>query len=172
MLVLAAVPAIAAMLLVSPLLVRTEVPMGATLPGDTIDIDYTRHDLRSVSLGITDRIASERTEHLRVSGGQARYYVIESGVESPAAVFEADGELMLQLAAFVRETGVMSLPPDAFPVRGGQAEYSRHTLEATLDGATSAVSWTGQDSTDAFVPPVISELESKLRALIESAPNN
>ena len=172
MLVLAAVPAIAAMLLVSPLLVRTEVPIGATLPGDTLAIDYTRHDLRSVSLGVTDRIASERTEHLRVSGGQARYYVIESGVESPAAVFDVDGEQMLQLAAFIRETGVMSLPPDAFPVREGQSEYTRHALEAALDGGTGRIAWTGQDSTDAFVPPVISELESKLRALIESAPNN
>lgn len=171
-LALAAVPAIAAMLLVSPLLARTEVPAGAALPTDTLEIDYTRHDLKAVSFGITERVASERTEHLRVSDGAATYYTIESGAESPRVSFEADRGRMLQLAAFIKETGVMSLPADAFPAREGESEYSRHTLEAVLNGAASRIAWTDQGSTDAFVPPVISELESKLRAIADSAPNN
>ena len=171
-LVLAALPAIAAMLLVSPLLARTEVPQGAALPTDVLELDYERHELRTVQLGVTETLASERTEHLRVSDGAATYYVIESGLESPEIHFEVGEDRMLQMAAFVKETGVLSLPADAFPARPGEPEYTRHSLEATLNGASSRISWTDQDSTDAFVPPIISELESKLRSLIDSAPNN
>lgn len=171
-LALAAVPAIAAMLLVSPLLARTEVPAGAALPTDVLELDYERHELRTVALGITETLASERTEHLRVSDGEARYYVIESGAQSPEVRFKVGGDRMLQLAAFIKETGVMSLPADAFPARPGEPGYTRHSLEAVLNGSASRIAWTDQGSTDAFVPPVISELESKLRSLIDSAPNN
>lgn len=168
-LVLAALPAIAAMLLVSPLLLRTEVPRGAALPDDRLDFEYTRHDLKSISFGITERIASERTEHLSVSDGQAVYYTVESGVQSPDTVFQVDPEAMLQLVAFVKETGVMSLPPDSFPVREGQSEYTRSTLETELNGAPGSITWPSQEATDRFVPPVVTELESKLRAVIDSA---
>ena len=166
-LVLAAVPAIAAMLLVSPLILRTEVPRGAALPDDRLDLEYTRHDLRTVSFGITERLASEKTEYLEISDGQAAYYTIESGVQSPEEAFEVDPADMLSLVAFVKETGVMSLPPDAFPVRDGQSEYTRSTLETTLNGAAGSITWPDQGATDRFVPPVVTELEAKLRAIIE-----
>ena len=74
---------------------------------------------------------------------------------------------MLSLVAFVKETGVMSLPPDAFPVRDGQSEYTRSTLETTLNGAAGSITWPDQGATDRFVPPVVTELEAKLRAIIE-----
>ena len=171
-LVLAAIPAIAAMLLVSPLLLRTEVPRGAALPDDRLDLEYTRHDLRAVSFGMTERIASERTEHLRISDGRATYYTIESGVQSKEVSFDVDPGLMLQLVAFVKETGVTSLPAGAFPVREGVSEYTRSTLETDLNGASSSITWPDPDSAGGFVPPVITELENKLRDVVDSAPNN
>ena len=171
-LVLAALPAIAAMLLVSPLLARNEVPQGAALPTDILELDYELHELKTISLGVTDTLASDKTEHLQISDGAATYYTIESGIESPEVRFEVGEDKMLQMAAFIKETGVLSLPTDAFPARPGEPEYTRHSLEATLNGATSRLSWTDQESTDAFVPPIISELESKLRALVDLAPNN
>ena len=168
---LAAIPGVAAVLLIAvPMLTQTEIPYSAANPDDRLELEYARHHLATVSFGITDRVGSQKSEILRISeDGAATYALIEGGVSLPEKRFALDGEQMLRLTAFVKETGIASIPADSFPVREGSTDYLRSVLDVTLNGQHRRIIWPEQNATDAFVPPLLAQLEEKLDGIVAAA---
>ena len=65
-LVLGAIPIIAAILISVPLLIKNEIPTSAANYTDEIEIEYTKHQLKKISNGITERIGAQKTEILYI----------------------------------------------------------------------------------------------------------
>ena len=83
-LVLAAIPIIAALLLSVPMITKNEIPMSAANSFDKIEIEYTKHQLKKISYGVTERTGSQKTEILYIkNNGDIKYSLTESGYLQP-----------------------------------------------------------------------------------------
>ena len=77
-LVLGAIPVIAALLLVTPLLFKNEIPTSAANYTDNVEIEYTKHQLKKISYGVTERVGAQKTEILYIKNdGELKYSVTE-----------------------------------------------------------------------------------------------
>ena len=163
-----AIPVILAILIMVPLLTETEIPSSAINPNDTIHIEYTKHDLRVVSFGVTDKTAAESTEILVIKNdGTAQYNKItEDGGQSQIMSSVSDEKLQ-KLTALIKETGFMSIPKESFPIQEDVTDYTKSTIKITLNGQKSQVFWPNQDATDRLIPPIITMLESELDEIIK-----
>ena len=163
-----AIPVILAILIMVPLLTETEIPSSAINPNDTIHIEYTKHDLRVVSFGVTDKTAAESTEILIIKNdGTAQYNKItEDGGQSQIMSSVSDEKLQ-KLTALIKETGFMSIPKESFPIQEDVTDYTKSTIKITLNGQKSQIFWPDQDSTDKLIPPIITMLESELDEIIK-----
>ena len=87
-----AIPVILALLIMIPMLTQTEIPISAVNPNDTIQIEYTKHDLRVVSFGVTEKTVAKSTEILTIKNdGTAQYNKItEDGGQSQIMSSVAD----------------------------------------------------------------------------------
>lgn len=169
-LVLAALPGLVAMAIAVPMLTQPEIPFSAANPNDRLDLEYTKHSLRTISFGVTERVGSERTETLQIGqNGDATYAVIESGQSLPEKKFRLDEDRMLGLTAFIKETGIASIPIESFPVRSGEESYQKSSVRITLNGEQNQISWPDQNATDSFIPPIITQLEIKLDGILDLA---
>ena len=65
-LALCAIPVIFAILIVIPMLTMEEIPTSAINPNDKIQIEFTKHDLRIVSFGVTDKTIADNTQVLTI----------------------------------------------------------------------------------------------------------
>jgi len=65
-LIIGAIPIIFALLIAIPMVTQLEKPRSAVVREDEIEIEYTKHQLRVVSFGLTQRTGSEFTEILTV----------------------------------------------------------------------------------------------------------
>ncbi len=167
-LVLGAIPAIIAIILVAPMLGRAEIPFSAAVPEDDIEIEYTVHDLRRVSFGVTERLGADRTDILTIKeDGDVELRISEEGYAQPTITASMNQTEILHLVALIKETGFMALPEDTFPVRGDIEQYTRHTVKVTLNGAITRITWPEQDATDRFIPPIITQVESRLVAILD-----
>ena len=163
-----AIPVILAILIMVPLLTETEIPSSAINPNDTIHIEYTKHDLKVVSFGVTDKTAAESTEILVIKNdGTAQYNKItEDGGQSQ--IMSSIGDEKLQkLTALIKETGFMSIPKESFPIQEDVTDYTKSTIKITLNGQKSQIFWPNQDATDKLIPPIITMLESELDEIIK-----
>ena len=169
-LVLAAIPGLVAVAIAVPMLTQTEIPFSAATPNDRLELEYTRHHLKRVSFGVTDRVGSERSEILKIaSDGSSTYSVIDGGRSLPERGFDLSDGQMLRLTAFIKETGVAAIPAESFPVQGDATEYQKSVLKITLNGQHRQLSWPEQNATDRFIPPIITQLEAELDGLLEAA---
>ena len=168
LLVLGAIPAAVAILLAASLLSQPEIPFSAAVPEDDIEIEYTVHDLRRVSFGVTERTGADRTNILTVErNGDITLLQINEGYPQPAIHDTLPEDEVIRLIALVKETGFMALPEDTFPVLENATEYTRHTVKVTLNGAITKVSWPEQDATAGFIPPIITHVENTLWSILE-----
>ena len=165
--VIMAIPAVLALLIMIPLLTQTEIPSAAVNPNDTIHIEYTKHDLRVISFGVTEKTAAESTEILIIKNdGTAQYNKItEDGDQSQIMSSVADEKLQ-KLTAIIKETGFMSIPKESFPILDDVTDYTKSTIKITLNGQKSQIFWPEQDATDRLIPPIITMLESELDEII------
>tara|TARA_B100001105_G_scaffold231556_1_gene204356 strand:- start:109 stop:642 length:534 start_codon:yes stop_codon:yes gene_type:complete len=163
-----AIPVILAILIMVPLLTETEIPSSAINPNDTIHIEYTKHDLRVVSFGVTDKTAAESTEILVIKNdGTAQYNKItEDGGQSQIMSSVSDEKLQ-KLTALIKETGFMSIPKESFPIQEDVTDYTKSTIKITLNGDQSQIFWPNQDATDRLIPPIITMIESELEEIIK-----
>jgi len=161
--VIGAIPIILAILIMVPLLTETEIPTSAINPNDTIHIEYTKHDLRVVSFGVTEKTAAESTEILIIKNdGTAQYNkVTEDGSQSQIMSSITD-EKLRKLTALIKETGFMLIPKESFPIQEDVTDYTKSTIKVTLNGQKSQIFWPNQDATDRLIPPIITMLESEL----------
>ena len=165
--IIGAIPVFFAILIAISLITRPEIPTSAVVPEDKISIEYTKHQLKAVSFGVTERAGSEFTEILTVNeDGDTRYHVVEEGFPQPEKKSKISEEKLRKLTAIIKETGFMEIPTDSFPVREGTEEYQKSTIKVTLNGKTRQIHWPEQNATDSFVPPIITRIETELDQII------
>jgi len=167
---LAAIPGIIAVMIAVPMLTQTEIPFSAATPNDRLEIEYSKHQITTISFGVTERVGSQKSEVLKIrENGDATYTVVESGQSLPEKKFKLDDGQMLRLTAFIKETGIVSVPTESFPVREGATDYEKSILRISLNGEHKQINWPNQTATDSFIPPLIGQLEVKLDEVLDLA---
>ncbi len=167
MLIVGAIPIIFAILIAVSLVTQQEVPKTAFLPGDTITIEYTKHQLKIFSFGVTERAGSQFTEILTINDdGEIKYDVIEEGNPKPDKKSTLDPEKLKKLTALIKETGFMEIPTESFPVRENVTDYQKSVIKVTLNGKTHQINWVEQNATEKFIPPIITLVELELDHII------
>jgi hypothetical protein len=167
-LVAGSIPAIIALLIAIPLVTQPEIPFSAANPNDKIEFEYTKHDLKNVSFGVTERVGSQKTEILTIKNdGSVRYTLIEGGVPHPDKKSQVDDAKLRKLTAMIKETGFITIPSESFPIREDVDEYQKSTLKITLNGVVNQIHWPEQNATDKFVPPLITMVKAELDQIIK-----
>ena len=166
-LIVGAIPVIFAILIAVPLITQTEIPVTSATPDDKITIEYTKHQLKLVSFGVTERAGSQFTEILTIKdNGEIKYGVIEEGYPKPDQKSTIESEKLKKITAMIKETGFMEIPSESFPVIEGISEYQKSSIKVTLNGKTSQINWVEQNATEKFVPPIITMIELELDGVI------
>jgi len=167
LIIVSAVPIFFAILIAASLLNQQEIPNTAVVPDDKINIEYTKHQLKLVSFGVTERTGSQFSEILTVKDdGEIIYSVIEEGYPKPDKKSKINNEKLTKLTALIKETGFMEIPADSFPVRDEVTNYQKSSIKVTLNGQIRQIHWVEQNVTDHFVPPIITMIELELDQII------
>ena len=166
--IIGAIPVIFAIMIAIPLITQEEVPITAVVPDDKITIEYTKHQLKLVSFGVTERAGSQFTEILTLKDdGEVKYGVIEEGYPKPDQKSTIPSANLTKITALIKETGFMEIPSESFPVKEGVSEYQKSTIKVTLNGQTRQINWVEQNATEKFVPPIITMIELELDGIIK-----
>jgi hypothetical protein len=167
-LVIAAIPAIFAILIAIPLITKSDIPYSAANPNDIVEIEYTKHQLKKISFGVTERIGAQKTEILLIqNNGEIKYTVTEDGYPKPDVKSHLDDQTLRKLKALIKETGFISIPSESFPIRDNVTDFQKSNIKITLNGRVNQISWPEQNATDKFIPPIISMVESQLDKITE-----
>ena len=167
-LVVGAIPAIVALLIAIPLITKPDIPFSAANPNDTLEIEYTKHQLSKVSFGITDKLSSQKTEILLIkNNGDVKYSVTKEGYPQPEIESKLSKEKLKKLTALIKETGFIAIPSESFPVKDDVLQYQKSNVKVTLNGAIKQIHWPQQNATEKFIPPIITMVESELDEIIE-----
>lgn len=167
-LVLAAIPAIVAILITIPLITKSDIPYSAANPNDVIEIEYTKHQLKKISFGVTERIGAQKTEILLIkNNGEIKYTVTEDGYPKPDIRSHLDDQKLRKLKALIKETGFISIPSESFPIRDNVTDFQKSNIKITLNGRVNQINWPEQNATDKFIPPIISMVGSQLDKIAE-----
>ena len=165
--IVGAIPAIFAILIGVSLISQPEIPFSAANPNDKIEIEYTKHQLREVSFGVTERVGAQKSEILSIqNNGETRYTVTEEGVTKPDKFVKLEEDKMKKLTALIKETGFIAIPSESFPVNENVTEYQKSSLKITLNGQVKQIHWPEQNATSKFVPPIITIVEAELDHII------
>ena len=161
-LVLGAIPVIAALLLVTPLLLKNEIPTSASNYTDNVEIEYTKHQLKKISYGVTERTGAQKTEILYIKNdGELKYSVTEKGYLKPDVRSQLDEAKLNKIKALIKETGFIEIPSESFPVMENVTEYQKSNVKVTLNGKVNQIHWPQQNATVGFIPPIITMVESE-----------
>ena len=167
-LVIAAIPAIIAILIAIPLITKSDIPYSASNPNDVVEIEYTKHQLKKISFGVTERIGAQKTEILLIkNNGEIKYTVIEDGYPKPDVKSNIDDQKLRKLKALIKETGFISIPSESFPIRDNVTDFQKSNIKITLNGRVNQINWPEQNATDKFIPPIILMVESQLDKIAE-----
>jgi len=168
-LAIGAIPVILAILIVIPMVTMEEIPISAINPNDKIQIEFTKHDLRIVSFGVTDKTIADSTQVLTIENdGSVQYTEIRDGVNKSQITSSISNEQLQKLSAMIKETGFMSIPKESFPIKDDVESYTKFTIKITLNDAKTQIFWPEQDATEKFIPPIVTMLESELEEIIIS----
>ena len=166
-LVAAAIPIILAILIVIPMLTMEEIPTSAINSYDNIQIEFTKHDLRLVSFGVTDKTLADSTQVLIIEDdGTIQYTEIKDGVNQSQIQSSISDEQLQKLTAMIKETGFMSIPKESFPIKEDVESYTKFTVKITLNDARTQIFWPDKDATEKFIPPIVTAVESELEGII------
>jgi len=169
--IVGAIPVIFAILIGISLISQPEIPFSAANPNDVIEFEYTKHQLKEVSFGVTERVGAQKSEILSIqNNGDVRYTVTEEGVTYPVIFDELDElfieDKMKKLTALIKETGFMAIPNESFPINDDVKEYQKSSLKITLNGQVNQIHWPEQNATEKFIPPIITMVEAELDQII------
>ena len=115
---IAAIPVILAILIIIPMVTMEEIPTSAINSNDNVHIEFTKHDLRLVSFGVTEKSVADMTQVLIIENdGSVQYTEVKDGVNQSLVKSSISDEQMQKLAAMIKETGFMSIPKESFPVK-------------------------------------------------------
>ncbi len=166
-LALGAIPIIVALLIAVPLITKNEIPISAANSFDNIEIEYTKHQLKKISNGITERIGAQKTEILFIKNdGEIKYSITELGYLQPDIRSKLDETKLNKIKALIKETGFISIPSESFSILENVTEYQKSNVKVTLNGRTNQIHWPEQNATAQFIPPIITMVESELDYII------
>ena len=166
-LVLGAIPIIAALLLATPLLLKNEIPTTAANYTDNIEIEYTKHQLKKISYGITERVGAQKTEILYIKNdGDIKYSVTDQGYLKPDVRSKLDEAKLGKIKALIKETGFIAIPSESFKIMDNATEYQKSNVKITLNGHVNQIHWPQQNVTEDFIPPIITMVETELDMII------
>lgn len=167
-LVIAAIPAILAILIAIPLLTQNEIPYSASNSNDVMEIEYAKYQLKKISFGVTERLGAQKTEILLIkNNGEMKYSVTEDGYPKPDIKSTLDEQKLRKLKALIKETGFISIPSESFQIRENVTDFQKSNIKVILNGRINQINWPEQNATDKFIPPIISMVESQLDNIIE-----
>ena len=130
-----AIPVFFAILIMVPMLTTPEIPISAINSNDTIEIEYTKHDLTTVSFGVTEKTAATNTQILTIKNdGTAEYNEIKDGSEQSQIISSVSNQQLQKLTALIKETGFTSIPKEPFPIMDDVDNYTKSTIKITLNG--------------------------------------
>jgi len=162
-----AIPVIVALLIAVPMITKNEIPMSAANSLDKIEIEYTKHQLKTVSFGVTERTGAQKTEILLIkNNGDIKYSVTESGYLQPDIKSKLDEKKLDKIRALIKETGFIAIPSESFAILDDVTEYQKSNVKITLNGRTNQIHWPEQNATSAFIPPIITMVELELDQII------
>ena len=166
-LAIGAIPVIFAMLIVIPMVTMEEIPISAINADDKIRIEFTKHDLRVVSFGVTEKSVVDMTQVLIIENdGSVQYTKVKDGVNQSLVKSSISDAQLQKLTAMIKETGFMSIPKESFPIKDDVESYTKFTVKITLNDARTQIFWPEQDATEKFIPPIITAVESELEGII------
>ena len=166
-LALGAIPVIMALLISVPLLTKNEIPISAVNSFDKIEIEYTKHQLKKISFGVTERTGAQKTEILLIKNdGDTKYSVTDNGYLQPDIRSKLDEKQLNKIKALIKETGFISIPSESFLILENVTDYQKSNVKITLNGRTNQVHWPEQSATTDFIPPIITMVESELDQII------
>ena len=162
-----AIPAFFAILIMVPMLTTPEIPISAINSNDTIEIEYTKHDLTTISFGVTEKTAATNTQILTIKNdGTVKYNQIREGSDQSQITSSISNQQLQKLTALIKETGFMSIPKEPFPIMDDVGDYTKSTIKITLNGNETQIFWPNQDATEKLIPPIITMIESELEQII------
>jgi hypothetical protein len=166
-LAIGAIPVIFAMLIVIPMVTMEEIPISAINSDDKIRIEFTKHDLRVVSFGVTEKSVVDMTQVLIIENdGSVQYTKVKDGVNQSLVKSSISDAQLQKLTAMIKETGFMSIPKESFPIKEDVESYTKFTVKITLNDARTQIFWPDQNATEKFIPPIVTAVESELIDII------
>ena len=166
-LALGAIPVIVALLISVPLIMKNEIPTSAANYTDKIEIEYTKHQLKKISYGVTERTGAQKTEILFIkNNGDLKYSVTEQGYLEPDIRSKLDEKKLDKIKALIKETGFIAIPSESFSIIDDVTEYQKSNVKVTLNGQVNQIHWPEQNATSGFIPPIITMVESELDQII------
>ncbi|MBA4719049.1 MAG: hypothetical protein HRO68_08135 [Nitrosopumilus sp.] len=164
---LGAIPIIVALLISVPLLTKNEIPTSAANSFDFIEIEYTKHQLKKISYGVTERVGAQKTEILYIKNdGTLKYSVTEQGYLQPDIRSKLDEKKLDKIKALIKETGFIAIPSESFSILENVTEYQKSNVKVTLNGRTNQIYWPEPNATSQFIPPIITMVEYELDQII------
>ena len=164
---LGAIPVIVALLISAPLILKNEIPTSAANSLDKLDIEYTKHQLKKISYGVTERVGAEKTEILFIkNNGDLKYSLTEEGYIQPDIRSKLDETKLNKIKALIKETGFIEIPSESFPIIENVTEYQKSNVKIILNGRENQIHWPEQNATSGFIPPIITMVESELDGII------
>ncbi len=164
---LGAIPVIVALLISVPLITKNEIPISAANSFDIIEIEYTKHQLKKISFGVTERVGAQKTEILYIKNdGDLKYSVTELGYLRPDIKSKLDEKKLDKIIALIKETGFIAIPSESFLILENVTDYQKSNVKITLNGRTNQIHWPEQNATAQFIPPIIAMVESELDQII------
>ena len=137
-----AIPAFFAILIMVPMLTTPEIPISAINSNDTIEIEYTKHDLTTISFGVTEKTAATNTQILTIKNdGTVEYNQIREGSDQSQITSSISNQQLQKLTALIKETGFMSIPKEPFPIMDDVGDYTKSTIKITLNGNETQIFW-------------------------------
>ena len=162
-----AIPVFFAILIMVPMVTTPETPISAINPNDTIEIEYTKHDLTIISFGVTEKTAATDTQILTIKNdGTVKYNEIREGNEQSQITSSITNQQLQKLTALIKETGFTSIPKEPFPIMDDVDDYTKSAIKVTLNGDETQIFWPEQDATEKLIPPIITMIESELQEII------
>jgi len=162
-----AIPVFFAILIMVPMLTTPEIPITAINSNDTIEIEYTKHDLTTISFGVTEKTAATNTQILTINNdGAVKYNQIREGSDQSQITSSISNQQLQKLTALIKETGFMSIPKEPFPIMDDVGDYTKSTIKITLNGNETQIFWPEQSATEKLIPPIITMIESELEQII------
>ena len=167
-LAMGAIPVIIALIISVPMITKNEIPVSAANYLDKIQIEYTKHQLKKIDYGVTERVGAQKTEILLIKNdGEIKYSVTEQGYLQPDIKSKLDEDKLNKIKALIKETGFIAIPSESFPIMENATEYQKSNVAITLNGKQNQLHWPEQSATTGFIPPIITMVESELDSIIE-----